>query len=281
MTSLRILLRAWQQWNQNKDAKMGAALAYYAVFSIAPLLIFAIRIAGVVYGEDAAQGKVVEHLRDVVGAESARTIELLVENAAQPRTGLWPALIGGLMLFLGALGLFVHARDTLRTIWRLEPPLGSSFLSFLLDHLLAVLMVIFTGLLLLASLAVSTTLTVVIDAVEDRFPGDARFWQAVELGVSVVFMTLLFGAVYHVLSGHRIACGYVIYGAVICAVLFTLGKTLLGMYLARTTTASTYGAAGSLVVFLIWVYYSSQILFFGAELIQARRTRREWMEAGT
>ncbi len=276
-TSLRILWRACLQWGENKDSRLGAALAYYTLFSIAPLLLIAIRLAGLIFGADAAQGKVVEHLAEVLGLDTAQAIQALIQEASRPQTGTWATVVGLAVLIIGALGIFLHLRGALCTIWKLQPPHGNSFLGILLDYLLAIVMVLVTGVLLLASLGISTALPVLAEMLEKAMPEVNLPWRYVEMGVSFLFLTLLFAAVYRVLSGQRIAWRYVWYGSAICALLFTVGKTLLGLYLAYSSTISMYGAAGSVVVFLIWVYYSSQIMFFGAELIQARRTRREWL----
>jgi membrane protein len=276
VNSFRILLRACQQWSANQDSRLGAALAYYTLFSIAPLLVIAIHIAGLFFGEDAARGRVADHLSSLIGKESAQAIQNLVENADQSKSGGW-ALVSFGVLVIGALGVFLHVRGALRTIWKLEPPQGNTVLGILLDYLLALAMVLCTGVLLLLSLAASMIVPVLRDVMERQFPGNGFQWQILEFWMSVLFLTMLFTAIFRVLSARRIAWGYVLYGALVTSLLFSIGKIALGMYLVYTSTASMYGAAGSLVVFLIWVYYSSQILFFGAELVQARRTRHEWM----
>jgi membrane protein len=276
LTSYRILVRAAQQWVANQDSRLGAALAYYTLFSIAPLLVIAIHIAGFVFGEDAARGKVVEHLSTLVGKEPAEAIQGLLVNANEPRSGVW-AIAGFVLIVIGALSVFLHVRGALCTIWKLEPPHGNTYLAVLVDYLLAFVMVIVTGILLLLSLAAGMVVPILRQVMDEQFPGNGFQWQVIEFWTSVLFLTLLFAAIFRILSGQRIAWRYVVYGSVATAVLFTLGKIALGMYLVYASPASTYGAAGSLVVFLIWVYYSSQILFFGAELVQARRTRHEWM----
>ena len=276
-TSFRILKRAIEQFGKDHAGQMGAALAYYTLFSIAPLLILAIRMAGYVYGEENARAQVYTHLREVMTKDSADAVQKMIDQVHQAQAGSWAPELGLGLLFLGALGIFLHIRHTLCIIWKLEPPRGNSILGLLLNYLLAILMILITGLLLLASLAVSTVLPVLIDKVNELFPGTGIPWQLVEFGISIFFLTLVFATVYSVLSGRRIGWRYVGFGSLIAAFLFTIGKTLLGLYLVYSTTASMYGAAASVVAFLIWVFYSSQILFFGAELIQARRSRREWL----
>ena len=278
-TSLRIIWRACRQWSANDDSRLGAALAYYTLFSIAPLLVIAIRIAGLFFGEDAARGKVVEQLKEYVGTDSAQAIQSLVEYAGQAKSEGWTTVLTFVVLIAGSLSVFLHVRGALCTIWKLTPPSGSTILDFFLNYLLALIMVLCTGALLLLSLAASVLMPIFQRWIDLNFPANAIPWRLVELAISVLLLTLLFMALFRILSSQRIPWSYVIYGSVITALLFSVGKFAVGFYLAYTRTASAYGAAGSLVVFLIWVYYSSQILFFGAELVQARRTRQEWMNA--
>jgi len=256
---------------------MGAALAYLSLFSIAPLLVIAISIAGLVFGPDAARGAVETQLNQALNNNKTAVDFVLgmLKQVNRPKTGLLATIAGFVALVVGALGVFLHLRGALRRIWRLEPPGGGGFLATLLDYLLAIIMVLCCGGLLLVSLTVSTALafvgTFVGNRFTSRFPGGPLLCQSLEFLVSFAFITLLFAIVFRVLSARRIPWGQIWYGAAVTSLLFTVGKTLIGYYLAYTGTASAYGAAGSLVVFLIWVYYSSQIVFFGAEVVQARR----------
>lgn len=279
-TSFHIIWRACQQWSANNDSRLGAALAYYTLFSVAPLLVIAIRIAGLFFGEDAARGKVVEQLEQFVGSDAAHAIQTLVEFAGESKAEGWTTVLTFGVLVIGSLSVFLQVRGALCGIWKLPLPRGSTILGFFLNYLLALIMVLCTGALLLLSLAASVLMPIFQRWIDVNFPGIHFPWQLVEIALSMVLLTLLFMAVFRILSGRRIAWSYVVYGSIITALLFSIGKWLVGLYLAYTHTASAYGAAGSLVVFLIWVYYSAQILFFGAELIQARRTRHEWMTGG-
>jgi membrane protein len=275
--SLQIVMRACQQWSANGDSRLGAALAYYALFSIAPLLVIAITIAGVVYGDVAARGEVKKTLSSYIDRDSAATVEKLVESAGATPATVWSQLLSVGLLVFGALGAFVHLRASLCLIWRLEPPKMNSVLATLLDYLLALIMVLCTGVLLLGSVAASLTVSYVRTYLDRQFTIAWFPWDWVEFGISLIFLTLLFAAIYRILSDRRITWSYVAYGAGAASLLFTVGKVVLSYYFIYAGVASAYGAAGSLVVFLVWVYYSSQTLFFGAELIQARRTRHEWL----
>jgi membrane protein len=279
VTSFRILIRAGRQWIANQDSVLGAALAYYALFSIAPLLVISIRIASFFFEEEAARTEVIEQLSQLIGKEPAAFVQGLIDNATQPQTGFWATLVSIVVLVIGAVSAFLHVRSALCTIWKLEPPKGNTYLAILLDYGLALLMVLITGGLLLLSLAGAMVVPIFRDKLKEQLPNVGIPWQLVEFGFSLLLLTLLFTAMFLVLSDRRISWRYVIYGALVTSFLFTIGKFALGMYLVYSSTASVYGSAGSLVVFLLWVYYSSQILFFGAEMVQARRTRKEWLGA--
>ncbi len=283
-TSIRIILRAFRKWSENGGMRMGAALAYYALFSVAPLMLIVVHATGTVFGEDAAKDQVREQIISMMGQEVATDVagefEKFATKAAKPSDTFWTPTISGLFLLIGALGAFLHIRGALCTIWKLDPPKGNTWLGFLWDYTLSLMMVFATAMMIFLSLAFGLVVPALQQVAEqNRIEPD--YWHWFEVGGSFAFLTLLFAASYRVLSGGRIPWRYVIYGSFIAAILFTVGKTLLSRYIVYTGTASMYGAAGSVVVFLMWVYYSSQILFLGAELIQARRTRHEWMNGET
>ncbi len=276
-TSLRVIYRAATQFSANGGSQMGAALAYYALFSTAPLLILAVMLAGFFFGEEAAYAQVSARLNELFGPASAQEITSWMKEAGRPAGGGLTAAVGIALLMLGSLGAFLHVRRCLCIIWHLEPETSNSVLLTLLNYFLAMLAALCVGLLLLLSLAASTAVAVIVTRMDKVLPGGGTLWHWLALGFSFVMLTLFFAVVYHILSSRKVSWTYIWYGSTISAFLFTVGKTLISLYLAHTSMLSIYGAAGSLVVFLVWVYYSSQIAFFGAELIQARRTRKEWM----
>ena len=276
-TSLRILLRAVRQFQADGAAQMGAALAYYALFSTAPVLVLAVMLSGLIFGEQAAREQVRKQLTEFVGPETAREVNHLMETAVKPVGGNLAAALGGVALLLGALGVFLHLRWCLCVIWRLDSPERKGAIETLISYLLAVIMVLCVGILLFLSLAASTALPLLVSFLGEDFPVGPRFWRWLDAVVSFALLSLFFAIVFRVVSERRVPWRDVWYGSVASAVLFTAGKTLISFYLAYTSTASAYGAAGSLVVFLVWVYFSAQIVFFGAELVQARRTRTEWL----
>jgi membrane protein len=279
ITSLRIIYRAAMKWSENGGARLGAALAYYTLFSIAPLMLIAIHTSGAIFGEDAAQQKLHKRLEQVMGPNVAKAVEKFVETAAEPTATAWTPGVSIAILVVTALGAFLHVRNSLCMIWKLEPPHDNAWLGMLWDYTLAVIMVFIIATLMMCSLAVSLVVPFFVKFMQDAELPEEMSLQLLEMIASFFFMTTLFATVYRILSGGRIGWGYVVYGSFVAAVLFTLGKLVLGYYLAYSGTESMYGAAGSVVVFMMWVYYSSQILFFGAEMIQARRTRHEWMNA--
>jgi membrane protein len=270
-TSWHLLKTAAGQWSADHASEKGAALAYYTLFSIAPLLVIAITIAGLVFGEEAARGAVAAQLTDALGKDAAGAVQDLLAQVNEPGAGTFATVASIVTLLLGALGSFLHLRSALSRIWRLSPPGGGGILAIVLDYAIAVLLVLLTGGLLLVSVIASAVLTYLGQRFEGHIPGGHLPWRILEFVVSVAFLTLVFAVIFRVCSANRIAWGLVWFGAALTSLLFTIGKTLIGLYLGSTGTASAYGAAGSLVLFLIWVYYSAQILFFGAELIQARR----------
>jgi len=270
-TSLHILQTAARQWSADRASEKGAALAYFTLFSIAPLLIIAIAIAGLVFGEKAAREAVEAELNRAVGHDAADAVQGMLTQTSSPRAGILTTIAGIATLGLGALSAFLHLRGALCRIWHLEPPGGGGFLAMILDYVIAIIMVLCCGGLLLVSLTASTVLAFLGRNYADQIPGGQWPWQVLEFVVSFSFITLLFAVIFRVLSARRIPWRLIWYGATVTSLLFTIGKTLIGFYLGCTGTASAYGAAGSLVVFMIWVYYSSQIVFFGSELIQARR----------
>jgi membrane protein len=276
-TSFRILIRAARQFDAHGASQMGAALSYYALFSIAPMLVIAVSVAGTLFGKEAAVARVEQHLTEVFGPESARELVGLMGAAYQPAGGTVATVLGIVTMIIAALGVFLHVRRCLHIIWQLEAPKMHGILTTLLNYALAVAMVLCTSILLLISLAISTAMPSVRKLLSDYVPGTGTIWQWIEAGISFLLLALFFALIFRIMSSRRIAWGYVWYGSFVTSLLFTIGKTLIGLYLAHTSTKSAYGAAGSLVVFLVWVYYTSQITFFGAELIQARRTRSEWL----
>jgi membrane protein len=249
---------------------MAAALAYYTVFSLAPLLIIVIAIAGAVFGEQAAKGELVAQIQGLIGKDGAELIQTAIENASQldPTQGPIPTLINISLLLSGATVIFGQLQTSLNKIWNVEPKPGNGIIDFLRQRLLSFSMVLIIAFLLLVSLVISTLLVIFGNYLRDLIPGFTYLWQALNFLISFGIITLLFAMIFKILPDAKIAWKDVWMGAAITALLFEIGKFLLGFYLGHTSFASAYGAAGSLVIILTWVFYSAQILFLGAEFTQ-------------
>jgi len=265
---LRLLKETFQEWQEDKASRLAASLAYYTVFSLAPLLIIVIAIAGAIFGEEAARGEIVGQIQGLVGTEGAQVIETAIDNANQPDVSSVASLISVVVLLFGASGVFAQLQDALNTVWEVQPKPGHGFKSFMRKRFLSFSVVLGIGFLLLVSLVLSAVLSALNTYLSGMIPGLDFLWQILDFVLSLVLVTLLFALMYKFLPDVKIAWGDVWMGAIITAVLFTIGKFVLGLYLGRGSFGSTYGAAGSLVIILAWVYYSAQILFFGAEFTQ-------------
>jgi membrane protein len=263
---LGVLRDTAREWNADKAPRLGAALAYYAVFSLAPFLLIAIGITSLLFGEQAARGDVVAELRTVTGEPVARVVEdaLKQTRAASHSTA---ATVAGLALLLfAASGVFIQLQDALNTIWKVTPKPGRAVVAVLRERALSFAVVLGTGVLLVASAVASIGLTAVGKYVHPgALPGGTYLWQAVHSLISLILFTVLFAALFKILPDACVAWRHVWPGAVVTGVLFALGRHLITLYLAWTSTTSAFGAAGSLAALLVWVYYSSQIFLFGAE----------------
>ena len=255
--------QAFSDWLEHDAQTMGAALAYYSVLSLAPLLVLAVGIAGLVYGQKAASGEILYQVRDLVGDAGAEVIQNILKNAKSPATGTIASVIGILTLLFGASGVFKALRDSLNRIWGVRGAGRTGFWATIRQETLTFGMVLGIGFLLLVSLVVSALLTAFGRFVQSRVP--VTFWQFFNLAVSLVVITLLFALIYRVVPSTRIEWRDVWVGSFVTAVLFTTGKYLIGLYLGKASVGSAYGAAGSLVAVLVWVYYSAQIFLLGAE----------------
>ncbi len=262
------------EWLDDQAPMLGAALAYYTVFSLAPLLIIAIAIAGLVFGAEAAQGQIFDQLRGLLGDASGKAMEEIVQSAsAEPKTGVVATVIGIVTLLFGASGVFGQLQASLNIIWGVQPKPGRGVLGIIRDRILSFGFILVVGFLLLVSLLLTAVIAFVGKQFEAMIPGTEALIQLLNAILSLAVITILFAMMFKILPDANIAWRDVLIGAFITALLFTIGKFALGFYLGRSGVASSYGAAGSLIVLLIWVYYSSQIVFFGAEFAQVYANR--------
>lgn len=254
-------------WVDDAAPSMGAALAYYTVFSVAPLLLIVIAVAGLVFGQEAARGEVVGQLAGLLGTDSARAVEALLDSVNQPGTGVLATLAGVLLLLVGATTVFAELQAALDRIWRApDPPPGQGLWGLLRTRLLSLGMVMGLGFLLMVSLVISAALSALGKWWTPWFShGTVLLMESLNIGVSLALMTVIFAMIYKWMPRVQVAWRDVWVGAAITALLFTLGKSLIGLYIGRSGVASAFGAAASLVVLLVWVYWSAQIFLLGAE----------------
>jgi len=268
--ALPSLLKAtFDSWNAHKAPQLASSLAYYAVFSLAPLVIIVIAIAGLVFGHQAAQDQIMGQLKGLLGDSGASIIQDMVKNAsAQPASGILGTILGVIALLFGAAGAFGQIQAALNQLWDIPPQKGESGIKGILqtikDRFLSLSMVLGTGFLLLVSLVISAALAGFANYAGQLFPFLSGILPIIEFLVSFIIITLLFAAIFKYLPDIPIAWHDVWLGAAMTSFLFAIGKFLIGLYLGHSSVASTYGAAGSLVIILLWIYYSAQILFFGA-----------------
>jgi membrane protein len=253
---------------------LGAAVAYYTVFSLAPLFIIAVSIAGLVFGREAAQGQIFEQLRALIGETSAAAMQDVVESAnSKPATGVLAAIVGIVALIIGASGVFAQLQASLNAIWRVESKPGRGIWGLVQDRILSFGFILIVGFLLLISLILTAIVAFIGTWFGGFVPGVEMLIQILNAILSLAIITLLFAMIFKFLPDVEIAWRDVWIGALITAALFTAGKEILGLYLGKSGVASSYGAAGSLIVLLLWVYYSAQIVFFGAEFTKAYANR--------
>ena len=253
-------------WQDDYASSMGAALAYYTVFSVAPLLVIVIAVAGSFFGEAAVQGELVTQLRDLLGEQGANAVQTLVKSASSPRKGLLAGMVGVVVLVIGATTVFAELQSALDRIWRVPMQQRSRGVwRLVFTRLLAFGLVLATGFLLLVSLVVSTGIHAFAHW-WGRIPGGGHgIIEVLNIVISMILATGLFAMIYKWMPRAKVAWHDVWIGAAVTAALFEIGKVLIGVYLGKTAIASAFGAAGSIVVLLVWVYYSAQIFLLGAE----------------
>jgi membrane protein len=257
----------FEEWVRHDAAQLGASLAYYSVLSLAPLVVLLVAILGLVYGTDAARGNLAVELQGLMGRQAADAVQSVVASARAPTAGIIATVMGTLTLLFGASGVVIALQQALNTIWDVPPRKYKRWWGpYLRQKLIGFATVLLVGGLLVASLGVSAAIAVVEKFFSAWLPVPAVFLQFVNLVVSLSVITFLFALLFRTLPDRRIAWRRVWVGATFTALLFTLGKYLIGVYLGKASVGSAYGAAGSLIVLLVWVYYSAQVFFFGAEL---------------
>ncbi len=257
------LKETFNDYIEDNALSRGAAIAYYTVLSIGPVLVICIAIAGLAFGQEAAQGAIVGQLKGLMGDQAAEVIQSAIKSAGNKSSGIWATILGVVTLLITASGVFGEMQSSLNAIWKAEPKGG---LTALLKARAASLgLVAALGFLLMVSLVLGAALHALGDYLNRFLPDAALLLQAINIVVSFAIVSVLFAAIYKILPDRQLSWKDVGVGAVATAFLFTVGKTLIGLYIGSSSMASSYGAASSLVIILVWIYYSSQIFLLGAE----------------
>ena len=262
-----------QKWSKDNALTLGAALAYYTIFSMAPLLVLAIAVAGLVFGRAAAQGEIVAHIQGMLGASGAELIESMIERASEPASGVLATVISLATMLFGASGVFGQLQGSLNQIWGADTGRRAGVKGQLQRRAASFSMILVMGFLLLVSLALSALIAGLHRFIDDYFTVPSEFLSLANVAVSFVIVMAMFAMIFKLLPDARIEWRDVWLGAAVTALLFTLGRSLIGIYLGRAGITSVYGAAGSLVLVLLWVYYSAQLLFLGAEFTEVYSRR--------
>lgn len=266
MRNVLDLLRASaSKWVEHQAPRLGAAIAFYALLSIAPLMVLLVTIIGIIHGQSGAEGKILSQVNEFLGPQGVKAFQALLESAQRPSQGIGADVLALVISFFGASGVFIELRDALNLMWDV-PPDPSGVRALIYQRLFAFAMILTTGFLLLASLALSTTLSLMEHAFAQLLPTPGWVLNLINTCVSVLALTAVFALVFRFVPNARLAWRPILVGAAATSVLFTLGKVGLAYYLTTAAVASAYGAAGSLVALIAWIYYSAQIFLFGSAL---------------
>jgi membrane protein len=262
---LNLIRNTFKEWSEDKAPRLAAALAYYTVFAIPPLLVILLGIASLFLNQQEVQDALLGEIGGLLTPEAARAIGGMIEGAKTDQAGGLAAAVGVGILLLGASGIFLQLQDALNTVWEVRAKPGLGIMALLKKRFFSFLMVLAVGFLLLVSLVLSTALTALGEWIQSWLPGSNWVFQSVNFLLPFLAITLLFALMFRYMPDAEIAWRDVWPGAAITSLLFNLGKTLIGLYLARSNLAHTYGAAASVVLIFVWVYYTAQILLLGAE----------------
>jgi membrane protein len=261
------------EWKEDQAPRFAAALSFYTLLSLAPVLLIVIALVGLAVGQTEAREAVVEQVRELMGSSGADAVETVLENAQEPSGGILSLVIGVVVLVFGATGVFGQLQTALNSMWEVRPKPGQGVWGVIRTRIISFSAIVGIGFILLVSLAVSAGLAAVGDMLGEGLPGGDVVLGVVNFLVSFAVISLLFALAFKILPDAVIRWRDVWVGAALTALLFVVGKSVIGLYLGRSSTSSSFAAAGSLVVLLIWVYYSAQIFFFGAEITQVYANR--------
>lgn len=261
------------QFIDDKGFKMSAALSFYASFSLGPLLLIVISVAGIFYGEEAARGEISKQITYLIGKDGAEMIQTIIKGASNKVTGIFAGIVSLIFLILGSIAVFLELQESLNTIWGIESRPGRGIWGFIKNRLVSFSMVVATGFLLMVSLIINSLIYLTYNFLGNYFNIILPASEAVNIISSFIVITLLFAMIFKYLPDAIISWKYVWFGAFITSVFFSIGKYFIGLYLGNSSYSSTYGAAASIVILFIWIYYSGIILYLGAEFTQIFRKR--------
>jgi membrane protein len=270
---LPILKTTFTAWNRHEAPRLGAALAFYTILSLSPLVIMVVALAALVFSRTTAQAHILSQVQAMIGAEGGKAVESMLANAHKPAAGIVGSIVGLLSLLFGASGVFTELRSALNLIWGVKPEQTSGVMALLRERFFSFGMVLSIGFLLLVSLVISAVLAAIGKFFGGLLPIPSPVVAVLNFLVSYVGVALLFGLIFRFVPESTVRWRNVWPGALVTALFFTMGKTLIGLYLGKSSVGSAYGAAGSVIVVIVWVYYSAQIFFFGAEFTHAYEER--------
>jgi len=267
-----ILKLTYQEWKEDNASRLAAALAYYTIFSLAPMLTILIAVTGLIWKADVVRMQILGQVRSLIGPEGADFVANLISNRGSPAAGIVALILGIITLLLGALGVFNELHNSLNLIWNIKMQKPEGFFEgikkLLIDRFLSFAMILAIGFLLLVSLVVTAAVSATQETIGNVLPLSELLWQLVNLAISIGVIAILYALMFKFLPDAEIAWHDAWIGALVASLLFSIGKAAIGIYLGNSAVASAFGAAGSEVLLLLWIYYSAQILFFGAELTQ-------------
>ena len=268
VSNLKLIKQAASDWLQLGLSRLGAALAFYALFAIAPLFVIVLAMAHFIFGAETARAELFHQLSAWIGGAASAAIKTLVAAASKPKNGGWETILSSVMLFIAATGLFVHLQHALNTIWGVRRAPGHALRNFIRDRIISFALIVALGLLLLGFLALGSGLSPTGKFLSGLTSAQQDLWRWADFAISFVVITLLFALIFKMLPDVKIPWRVIRAGAIVTSLFFTVGKVLIALYLAKSSVSSAYGAAGSLVIVLLWIYYSAQTVILGAKFTQ-------------
>ena len=263
-----MLTRTFAEWNRHEAPRLGAALAFYTILSLAPLVVLALAIVSLIFGNSTAQTQLLDQVRGMIGEQGSQAVKDMIEHGQKPASSAIASIVGGITLLFGASGVFGELRSALNRMWDVQPESDGGFWTTIKQRVFSFTLVLAVGFLLLVSLLLSVALAALSKFFAAVLPLPSFLLNTINLAVSQAGVAVLFALMFRYVPATKIAWRSIWIGATVTAVLFTMGKFLIGLYLGKAAVGSAYGAAGSLVVVIVWVYYSAMIFLFGAEFTQ-------------